>query len=249
MEASVQANGPFVQVRRVRSFEDVVLQIREAILGGQIQVGDRLPDERTLCQTFGVSRPTLREALRSLEAIGLIEIRTGAHGGAFARQPSEHLLARALSTLLSFQGATQEELMEFRLSFESENAELAATRLSPDELAALRDLAAAVDAWTPGDSTVEALNDLDARWHETVARATHNTVRVGIMLGIQPVLRSALPLVEGELAAERESIATDMHALSAAFEDGDAPLARSIMERHVRGWSQRKIAAAATEDG
>ncbi|MFI5956397.1 FadR/GntR family transcriptional regulator [Cryptosporangium sp. NPDC051539] len=70
----------------MRSFDDVVDQVRGAILDGTILAGERLPSERELAEQFGVSRATLREALRALEAVGLIEIRVGAHGGAFATE-------------------------------------------------------------------------------------------------------------------------------------------------------------------
>src|SRR5438270_396880 len=72
------------RTRRTRSFDDVLDQLREAILSGRIRPGDRLPGERQLCESFGVGRPTLREALRSLEATGLIEVRPGKGGGSYA---------------------------------------------------------------------------------------------------------------------------------------------------------------------
>ena len=69
----VRPNGMathFDKARRVRSFDDVVEQLREAIYSGRIRPGERLPGERQLSEEFGVGRPTLREALRSLEAVG-----------------------------------------------------------------------------------------------------------------------------------------------------------------------------------
>ena len=87
--------------------------------------------------TFGVSRTTLREALRALEAQGVLEIRTGSRGGAFVAEPSSELVAGALGNLLRFRSATARELAEFRVPFEAENAAWAARRADPAALAEL----------------------------------------------------------------------------------------------------------------
>src|SRR4051812_37590145 len=111
------ASAPtFAPVRRVRSFDDVVTQVRDAILSGEVTAGERLPSERELTEQFGVSRNTVREALRALEAVGLVEIRLGSRGGAVARQPDAATVGTALSTLLLFQQASVHELQEFRHS-------------------------------------------------------------------------------------------------------------------------------------
>jgi GntR family transcriptional repressor for pyruvate dehydrogenase complex len=225
----------------VRSFDDVTLQIREAIRTGAIPVGSRLPSERDLCEMFGVSRPTLREALRSLEALGVVEIRQGSKGGAFATAPSEDLLGHALSTLLSFQGATQEELMEFRLSFEGESAELAAGRITPEELETLERLIVELGELAKGGAGAEALHEVDERWHEAVARAAHNSVRIGIMLGVQDAMRRALPLIRSQLVSQPSSLRDDMERLIAALRAGDGAAARAVMEGHVRRWSEPKV--------
>lgn len=77
----------FTAAQRVRSFEDIIAQVRDAVAEGRLRPGERLPSERALAESFGVSRATLREALRSLEALGVVEIRLGATGGAFASEP------------------------------------------------------------------------------------------------------------------------------------------------------------------
>src|SRR2546421_11800247 len=108
----------FAPARRLRTLDDVFLQIRDAILAGQVPEGERLPNERDLAERFEVGRPTVREALRSLEALGIVEMRAGRSGGVFATRSSEASLGSALSTLVSLGGASAQELAEFRLSFE-----------------------------------------------------------------------------------------------------------------------------------
>src|SRR5436309_8894721 len=159
----------FTPARRLRSLDDVSLQLRDAILAGNIAEGERLPNERDLADRFEVGRPTVREALRSLEALGIVEIRPGRAGGAYAIRPSEATLGSALSTLVNLRGATAQELAEFRLSFEADNAWWAARRAEADDVAALealvvetrRLLKQITGDWTP-------LTEADARWHETL---------------------------------------------------------------------------------
>src|SRR3954449_1111643 len=166
--------GPaFSPARRVRTLDDVSLQIRDAILAGEITEGARLPNERDLAGRFEVGRPTVREALRSLETLGIVEIRAGRTGGAYAARPSEATLGSALSTLVSLRGASPQELAEFRLGFQAATAWWAAKRADADdvrELEALvgetrRQLEQVTDDWAP-------VTEADARWHEALARVS-----------------------------------------------------------------------------
>src|SRR3954469_6472458 len=141
-DPSDHAATPFAPARRLRSLDDVSRQLHDAILAGDVAEGERLPNERDLADRFEVGRPTVREALRSLEALGIVEIRPGRAGGAYAVRPSEATLGSALSTLVSLQGASPQELAEFRLSFEADNAWWAARRAGDDDLAEMQRLVA-----------------------------------------------------------------------------------------------------------
>jgi GntR family transcriptional repressor for pyruvate dehydrogenase complex len=235
-----EANGlVFEPAQRVRSSDDVSDQIRHAIATGRIREGQRLPAERELCEAFGISRPTLREALRSLEALGIIDIRVGKSGGAFAIAPSESTLGAALSTLLTFHGASPRDLAEFRLSFEVENAHWAAQRAQADDVATLDQLVERANeafrarAW-------QQVGEIDAAWHEAVARATENRLRIGISLGLhEAVLRnhSAVlrrPAERGwSLREHARSIVGDIAEITRAIADRDAESAQVLMRAHV----------------
>jgi DNA-binding FadR family transcriptional regulator len=122
----------FDRVRRVRSFEEVVEQVRAAITSRSIEAGERLPSERELAEQFGVSRATLREALRALEALGLLEIRLGAHGGAFATSPDDEWLTATLSGLLGVRAGTRrQEFRVLRATFHADNAYWAGHMAAP----------------------------------------------------------------------------------------------------------------------
>jgi GntR family transcriptional repressor for pyruvate dehydrogenase complex len=225
----------FDKVRRVRTFDDVLDQLREAILSGRIRPGERLPGERQLCEEFGVGRPTLREALRSLEAVGMIEVRPGKGGGSYAVTPSESTLGDALASLVSLRGASLEDLSEFRVDFEGENAAWAARRADASDIAALEQIVAEAR-----EVPVEALAGVDVRWHEALARATKNRLRIGIALGIHgAVTRRHNQIVRPASFEHALTIPDDLTAITAAVADGDAELARVLMREHIDGWNRR----------
>lgn len=127
---------PFVRVRRVRSFDDVVEQVRRSIADGAIGAGERLPSERELAEQFGVSRATLREALRALEALGILEIRLGARGGAYALEQSGDKLIAAFRDVFAGEAVLHPaDTRLFRATFHADNATWA--RLTDEDLAEL----------------------------------------------------------------------------------------------------------------
>jgi GntR family transcriptional repressor for pyruvate dehydrogenase complex len=234
----------FVPAQRVRSFDHIVGQIRDAIASGGIAPGERLPSERDLGTTFGVSRTTLREALRALEAQGVLEIRTGSRGGAFVAEPSSELVAGALANLLRFRSATARELAEFRVPFEAENAAWAARRADPAALAELEHIVGDVTALAHDEAVPWAeVAVLEVRFHDAVARATGNSVRAAIMSAILDALERAFIAVpvppdsplRGELAPELRTIIDAIHA-------GDDEAAAAAMWAHVSRWSELEIA-------
>ena len=226
----------FDKVRRVRSFDDVLEQLREAILSGRIRPGERLPNERQLCETFGVGRPTLREALRSLEAVGMIEVRPGKGGGSYAVTPSESTLGDALASLVSLRGASLEDLAEFRVDFEGENAAWAARRADAGDIGTLE----AIVAEARGAATAELIAGADVRWHEALARATKNRLRIGIALGIHgAVTRRHNAIVRPAEIDHALTIADDLAAITAAVAAGDPELARRLMRDHIETWNRR----------
>jgi GntR family transcriptional repressor for pyruvate dehydrogenase complex len=234
----------FVPAQRVRSFDHIVGQIRDAIASGGIAPGERLPSERDLGVAFGVSRTTLREALRALEAQGVLEIRTGSRGGAFVAEPSSELVAGALGNLLRFRSATARELAEFRAPFEAENAAWAARRANPAALTELEHIVGDV-AVLAGDGSIEwaEVAALEVRFHDAVARATGNSVRAAIMSAILEALErafKAVPVPDGsplraELARELRVIVNFIHA-------ADEDAAGVAMREHVARWSELEVA-------
>lgn len=224
----------FTEVQRVRSFEGVVSQVRNAVLNGDVAIGERLTAERDLARDFGVSRTTLREALRALESEGLIEIQLGRSGGIFVAEPNGQFVGAALDSLLNLRRTSRWEIQEYRTEFEPMNARLAAKRCTEEDLDRLalciRSFKAAVAAGSDG----ALLNRLDAEIHAAVASATHNEVRASIMMGLsQATMRMLESLPSVSDASPLRFAAEEFDMLYAAIRDVDPDLAAEIMTRHL----------------
>jgi len=128
----------FSSVRTPRVYEHIVEQIEAAIFDGRLGCGDRLPPERELVRQFRASRVAVREALRTLEHRGLIDVRHGSSGGHFVRAVDVGLLRRDFTTLLRLGRVAVSQLSEARLFIEPEIARLAARRASDEDVKTLR---------------------------------------------------------------------------------------------------------------
>jgi GntR family transcriptional regulator, transcriptional repressor for pyruvate dehydrogenase complex len=147
----------------------VAAQLEELVMKGEYREGDKLPPERVLVDEFGVSRSTVREALRRLEAEGLVRIDHGVGAFVCERPEAENWLA----SLLVLDHSTVPELFEARRALESTTAALAAERLSPAAAGELESLAAQL---ADSDLSKEGYVELDAALHQAIARATKNRV-------------------------------------------------------------------------
>src|SRR5207237_62143 len=120
----------FAPVAVARASSAIAEQIRTAILSGRLKAGDRLSPERELAEQFGVSRVTVRDALRSLEAMGLIAVKVGARGGAFVTAPTGSKVAQTMSDMMMMSATTPEDIVEARLVVELGTVTLACARSS-----------------------------------------------------------------------------------------------------------------------
>src|SRR5512133_2787860 len=174
-----------------RAFEDVVEQIREAIVAGRLAPGDRLPPQRERKELFQVSRATGMEALRVLEKAGVINIRPGTTGGVFVSHVSTDSLADSLLLLLHLEGVSIEELGEFRERVEGGTAYWAAQRATEaqlqdlrNRLALLRELAAKTAPW-------DVFLAEDFNLHRVIADYSGNRPSVATMRAITSAMREA----------------------------------------------------------
>lgn len=172
-------------IRRSKLYQGIVTQIESLIERGELRPGDQLPPERALADQFQVSRASVREALRTLELLGVIETRAG--GGTFVRHVAPDDLAKPLQTLIA-RGHTLPDVIEFRGVVEPAIAALAAQRISDPELAELRDILAAQQKKV---SAGEAYVEEDTRFHEVIGNAAGNELLTTMLAVIWDVLRAS----------------------------------------------------------
>lgn len=163
----------FVPVTRHRAYQAVVQQIEEAVRKGDLRPGDRLPSERELCAQMGVSRPTIREAMRSLESAGMVELRPNdPTGGAVVRLPDGAGLERSLQSLVRFAQLSLADLIGFRLLIETTACYLAAQTEDPgaiDKIVAAHKAVAEVVDGTDAEFVAADIN-----FHMTIAMVSGN---------------------------------------------------------------------------
>jgi DNA-binding FadR family transcriptional regulator len=228
-ESRRRGDGIFAPVSVARASSAIADQIRAAIVGGRLQEGERLPPERELAEQFGVSRVTVRDALRALEAMGLIEVRVGARGGAFVTVPTGAVVGQTMSDMMMMQAISPEDVVEARLILELGTVTLACARATEEDLKRLREL----------DRTArEALADktytreLSWDFHAALADAAHN----GALEGLTHSFRSSLsmhPIRTREGARAFERTVEEHHSIYHAIEAGDGAAARREMAHHL----------------
>ncbi len=221
----------FSPIRSGRISSVIVAQIRVAIADGTLKVGERLPSERELAEQFEVSRVTVRDALRVLEAMGLAEIRVGASGGTFVTSPSPDVVRQGLADMLMLSAISPDDIAEARLMIELSTVTLAAGRATEGDITALRELCAEASA-ALDDGSFDA--ELSREFHSELARASHNAAAELLALSFRGPLSMATvrALEEDEHEAHARTIGEHL-AITDAITQGDAPRARQILGEHL----------------
>ena len=211
----------FRAARQNRIFQDVVEQIQEAIIDGQLKVGDRLPAERDLKEMLQTSRSTLREALRVLEQKGLIEIKLGMGGGAVVKTVSSDLVAESLDLLIRSHQVSLRHIAEFRERVEGDVVVLATSRMKASDTRNLKTLLD--EARKCVDRGAEAVSDFltaDQNIHLYFAKITGNPIYISILKTIHENIRryydEFLIMEESEMSENLQ----DLENVVAAMERG-----------------------------
>ena len=169
----------FTPIKPKKVSTQIAEQIRGSILAGEFNPGEKLPPERELAEMFGVSRPSVREALNILTSSGLVETYQG--GGTLVRSLVENTAGMPLSELIRIDGDRALDVIEVRKGMESWTAWFAASRALPEDI---RRIKVVVDGMAKNLEELKHSEDLDAHFHMLVARATHNVVWSHMMQSI-----------------------------------------------------------------
>jgi GntR family transcriptional regulator, transcriptional repressor for pyruvate dehydrogenase complex len=224
--------------RKVTAAELVVAKVRGLIERGEARSGDRLPPERDMAHQLGVSRPSVRSGLKSLAAMGVVQIRQGA--GTFITGGPPVLASEPLRFLAALHGFTRTQMFEARLVLEVAVAGLAAERAAPDTLVVISDETTGMFASL--DQPEEFL-DHDIRFHEAVAAAAGNPILASV---VEMVSKMFYELRHNRIRGARDlKVAAEEHrVIYQAIRAGDPERARTAMGDHLR----RAADAQAQED-
>jgi GntR family transcriptional repressor for pyruvate dehydrogenase complex len=170
-------------IKSTRIYEEIIRRVKLMISEGRLKSGDQLPPERDLAEKFLVSRTSVREALRALESLGLVEIRPGE--GTFVREVSVDALVEPLALVMLSQHEALGELFEARRLIEPALAALAASRATADEIDAMRRI---LDEQAREISTGGTGLQQDAQFHAAIGAAAHNRAITRIAHAIMDLL-------------------------------------------------------------
>lgn len=178
----------------VLTYQRIVEQVENAILSGEIPVGSQLSSERELMVQFGVSRPTVREALRVLQSMGLIEPKPGTRGGPVVLAPVPETLGRSFRAMLGTAALDLGELLEYRIVLDGSACELAAVRHTPAQGERMREAIERMREAAENDSADFA--EADLAFHKSIWEASGNQI---LLLSGQAVWGALHALVQRDL--------------------------------------------------
>jgi GntR family transcriptional repressor for pyruvate dehydrogenase complex len=214
----------------------IVSDVRDALFAKKFRPGDVLGTENEIAARYGVSRIVARDALRTLQALGIAEIKMGKGGGARVARGNARLFAEALAVQLDLTGVTAAEIMDAQRAIECLAAELAAENATEADIARLRQLIADAE-----DSVDDAprFTELGAAFHLAVAEASHNRVLVVQLISLQHVSWPRRnPMLNAKVARRLNEVHRELLAL---IEMRDAAGARKLMDDHVKMIRSRRV--------
>jgi GntR family transcriptional repressor for pyruvate dehydrogenase complex len=226
----------FAPVTPTRVSTDIVKQITGAIRDGRLAVGDRLPSERQLTERFKVSRVTVRDALRTLEALGLIQIRLGARGGAIVTSPVPESVGERFTDMVLLSDMKPEEVTEARQILELGGVELACLRATAEDIEALNELCEMAEQALAEDRYQV---DLSAAFHVRLALATHNGAIAMIIESLHGPMLMAMRRAQEIDSQFGDPGIKEHREIVQAISDRDPERARRTMEAHLARTAER----------
>lgn len=237
-----RAGGSWKPVRGMRASEEVVNQIREAFYNG-LAPGDWLGTETELAERFGVSRITVRDAIRALEAQGIVDVKVGARGGLRVANGDPDRFAEALSIQLHLLGVTWGEITESMRAIEPVTAALAAQRATTEQVAHLREL---VKESARATNDPRRFTELGLEFHLAVVEAAQNRALRAAVRALRDAQQRKFEPNTSRALAQR--VAKLHGRIAEAIADGDADLASDLMTEHLLSVSRNPGRSASAND-
>jgi GntR family transcriptional repressor for pyruvate dehydrogenase complex len=230
----------FQPIKPKKVSSQIAEQIRASILAGEFAPGEKLPPERELAEMFGVSRPSVREALNMLAASGLVMSYQG--GGTVVISLVEAMAGNPLTELIRVQQERALDVIEVRKGMESWTADYAAQRAQPEDLRRLEEI---VDGMRRNLDGLKQSEDLDANFHIVIARSTHNIVWLHMMQSLFDAMKEFQQSVWRAvyLTSEDHHLLYEHHrAIFERIKARDPEGARDAMGIHLTFAEQRSTA-------
>lgn len=248
-----QRGSEWRPISRVRTYELVLDRIEEQILEGQLRVGDRLPPERDLAAMLGVSRAAVREAMRTLEAQGVVHsaVGTGPDSGTMVAAASSQALTRLLRLHVGLTSFPIADVVEARVMLERWSVQLAARNAGPEQLARIQELLTAMADRGVGR---DEFNDLDTEFHVAIAEAGGNRLVCDITSAIRESLRHTL-LVAFKSMPDWDRVADGLRAehrhIWELISARQGSQAADAVEQHIRDFAElnRRLSEGTPRDG
>lgn len=220
----------FRPIKSTKVYEQVIDQIKNMIVDGTLKKGDRLPSERELVEHLEVSRTSVREAIRSLQIMGLIECRQGE--GNFINRNFENTLLEPISIMYMLQKNNPEEILDVRKIIETGTVVLAAKKINESELKGLKDIADAFKVCRNEEDNVR----FDKEFHYKIAKASGNLLIVNILNAMSSLMDSFLKNARKKILVDEENVivlANQHELIYEAIRDGDEVRASEEMKKHL----------------
>jgi Transcriptional regulators len=235
------SNGSWEPVQRSRTHELVMAQIEAQLQGGQLKAGDQLPSERELSSLLGVSRSSLRESLRVLEALGIIEVRLGGgpDSGAVLRNEPGFGFVRLLQLELAMSLISAEDVLGTRVALEEWSCATAARLATEQDLA---EMAAILDRMDDPQITTGEFNSLDTAFHVRIAEAAGNALTAHLMGSLRIAIRQQMIDAYARLADWRATAVTvraEHRQILEAIAQQQSDEARTLVRDHIRSFYTR----------
>lgn len=233
----------FTPVRQARASGEIVSQIERAIFDGDLKAGDRLESERELAERFGVSRITVRDALRVLEARGLVYVKVGASGGAFVTETNADQVAESISTMILLRKMTLSGVAEARTIVETATSELAAERA---DAAAIERIERCVEKGRAVLREQAPHTEASMDFHVAVADASGNELLKATVAAYRDLLIQTLHDMRDVRSARATQKAHE--EILDAIRSHDPEAARSLMLAHLQDFEKRLRRWLATQE-
>lgn len=226
----------FGPIETTKASDVLAGHIRRSILDGTFEEGTVLPTERQLIEQTGLGRSTVREALRMLQAEGLVRSRPGRGGGTVVRRPDMRGVVQSVEVFIRGRRIRFWSLLETREALEPGCAALAATNRTDADLEVLTALDRKMnEPATPRPEYFEA----NVSWHLAIARASHNELLTAYMAAISNVIEDALFAAQTDSEAVRPAVLLAHRKILEAIRDQDPEAARRRMSKHLHAYSEQ----------